>query len=238
VTNIVIDYGNSRIKVGVFQDSILSKQESLSTDELKVFLSQPHDNVIVSSVKADGDEVLNLSHASGKKIALTPQTWLPIQIQYSTPQTLGVDRIASACGARQLFPDDDCLVIDLGTCINYELIDRSGVYHGGIISPGMNMRLKAMHTFTARLPLVQPVDNPTLIGDSTIACMQSGVMNGILEEMRGIIQRLKLEHPHLRVILTGGDYPFFENQLKPSIFAAPELVLLGLNRILIHNVKI
>ena len=98
------------------------------------------------------------------------------------------------------------------------------------------MRFESMHTLTARLPLVQSAMSPELIGDSTITCMQSGVMNGILAEMQGIIERLKMKYPDLRVILSGGDSRFFENQLKPSIFAAPELVLVGLNRILTHNV--
>jgi type III pantothenate kinase len=94
-----------------------------------------------------------------------------------------------------------------------------------------------MNTFTAQLPLVEAIEGPEIIGDSTIDCLQSGVMNGILEEMSGFISNLKAKYPELRVILTGGDSRFFENQLKHSIFAAPELVLLGLNRILIHNVS-
>jgi type III pantothenate kinase len=100
------------------------------------------------------------------------------------------------------------------------------------------MRFKAMHTFTARLPLIEAVAEAQLVGDSTQTCMQSGVMNGILEEMRGIIARVQQKYPSLRVILCGGDAALFENQLKPSIFAAPELVLVGLNRILNHNVPI
>jgi len=105
-----------------------------------------------------------------------------------------------------------------------------------LISPGVNMRFKAMHTFTARLPLVEAAGNATLVGDSTTSCLQSGVMNGILAEMNGIIEKIKDRYPSLRVITTGGDSPFFENQMKHSIFAAPELGLVGLNGILMHNV--
>jgi type III pantothenate kinase len=192
----------------------------------------------VSSVKGDVDSILNISVATNKKIELKSNTPLPLKIQYATPLTLGVDRIADACGAFQLFPNQNNLIIDLGTCINYEFMDSDNNYWGGAISPGVNMRFKSMNTFTAQLPLVEAIGYPELIGNSTISCLQSGVMNGILEEMKGIISRLKSKYPELRVILTGGDYRFFENQLKDSIFAAPELVLVGLNRILIHNASI
>jgi type III pantothenate kinase len=237
VINLVVDSGNSRIKAALFKDdSIVQSFSFQGMEDIQTLLTQSHDNIIVSSVKEDAEKILNHSVASKKKVKLTTGTALPIHIRYSTPNTLGVDRIAAACGAFQLFPGQDCLVIDVGTCINYEMLDRDGNYWGGIISPGVNMRFEAMHTFTARLPLVQSVMTPKLIGDSTLTCMQSGVMNGIMEEMNGIINRLKSKYPHLRVILSGGDSRFFENQLKPSIFAAPEIVLVGLNRILMHNV--
>ena len=234
--NIAIDLGNSRIKVGVFESSSLIKTFLYDhLEELFPLIKTPHENLIISSVKGDTGSILKTSIATNKKIELRTNTSLPIKIQYATPNTLGVDRIAAACGANQLFPNEDNLVIDLGTCINYEFIDRDNNYWGGLISPGVNIRFKSMNTFTVQLPLVEAIGNPELIGNSTTSCLQSGVMNGILEEMKGIISRLKAKYPELRVILTGGDYQFFENQLKDSIFAAPELVLFGLNRILIHN---
>ncbi len=235
--NIAVDVGNSMIKVGIFDDVNLKQKLLLKNfQELEPVISDPHDHIIVSSVKDGPEEILNRSAATGKKIKLTPETLLPIKVNYATPNSLGVDRLAGVCGALQLFPDQDCLIIDMGTCINYELLDREGVYWGGLISPGVNIRFEAIHTLTARLPLIQATMEPDLIGNSTPGCMQSGVMNGILEEVKGIMARLKIKYPNLRVIMCGGDYRFFENQLKPSIFAAPELVLLGLNRILMHNV--
>jgi type III pantothenate kinase len=239
VINLVIDLGNSRIKAAFFDGTELRQKFSLNeVKELDQFLLHPHDNIIVSSVTAAASEILIASVASGRKIHLTSATSVPVQVQYATPQTLGVDRLAAACGALQLFPAEPCLVIDAGTCINYEVLDDQGVYWGGIISPGVAMRFKAMHTFTARLPLIEAVAEAQLVGNSTQTCMQSGVMNGILEEMRGITTRIRQKYPRLRVILCGGDAALFENQLKPSIFVAPELVLVGLNRILNHNVPI
>jgi type III pantothenate kinase len=239
VKNLVIDVGNSRIKAAFFEGAELVQMFWLTeVQELNPYLRTSHENIIVASVTAHAAEILAVSVATRKKMHLTSATPVPIQIQYATPETLGVDRLAAACGAFQLFPGEPCLVMDVGTCINYEVLDDQGVYWGGIISPGVTMRFKAMHTFTARLPLIEAVAEIQLVGNSTQTCMQSGVMNGILEEMRGIISRVRQKYPNLRVILCGGDAALFENQLKPSIFAAPELVLLGLNRILNHNVPI
>ena len=237
--NIAIDFGNSSIKVGLFEGSkLLQKFVLKNAVGLGLIISKPHQHIIVASVKENSENILQQSAAAGKKIVLSAETPLPVQIKYDTPQSLGVDRIAAVCGAFQLFPNQDCLIIDMGTCINYELLDQSGNYLGGIISPGMNMRFQAMHTFTARLPLTQSAVWPQLVGKSTTACLQSGTMNGIMEEMKGVVEKLKVEYPALRVIICGGDASLFENQWKPSIFAAPELVLVGLNRILSHNVEI
>ena len=144
--------------------------------------------------------------------------------------------MACAVGANFLFPNQNVLAIDAGTCITYDFTDKKSNYWGGGISPGLMMRFNALNTFTAKLPLVVPLGNPALIGNSTETAIQSGVVNGVTAEMDGIINRYEQKYPGLRVILTGGDGPFFENRLKASIFASPDLVLLGLNSVLIHNV--
>ena len=209
--NLVIDSGNTRIKVGLFNGSELIQKESfLELQELKKFIvSINSENILVSSVNHNPAEILSWSSSNGKKISLTPLLSLPIHLGYLTPSTLGVDRVAAVCGALELFPARNCLVIDAGTCINYELIDAKGIYQGGAISPGISMRFEAMHTFTARLPLVKANENIGLIGNTTETCMQSGVMNGVLEEVRGIIQQYKLIYQDLVVIMCGGDSPFF-----------------------------
>jgi type III pantothenate kinase len=235
--NLVVDYGNSAAKVGIFNHEILSENLTFATLEtLKSFLEQSRaDNILVSSVKEDPEQILSHSKAK-KKFVLSPDLPLPIQNKYSTPKTLGMDRIASVCGAFQLFPGENALVIDAGTCITYEYLDKTGNYHGGGISPGLAMRFKAVHTFTAKLPLITPKENVSLVGDSTEKSIQSGVINGLLAEIEGIIGRYQKEFGSVRVILCGGDASFFENQLKASIFASPELVLIGLNSILNYNV--
>lgn len=237
--NIVVDYGNSSAKVAIFNEHELKEKHTFAhPDDLKSFLSNSQaENFIISSVTTDAQAVSQWSGAKNKFI-LSHTLGLPVKILYGTPQTLGVDRIAGSCGALELFPGKNTLVIDAGTCITYDFTDNNRHYYGGSISPGLKMRFQAVHTFTARLPLVNPAENPELIGNSTEASIQSGIVNGTLAEIDGIIGRYKDKYPDLQVILCGGDGPFFENKLKASIFASPDLVLIGLNSVLIHNVRL
>ncbi len=235
--NAVIDAGNTRAKAGIFSGKELKEKFAFnSIDQLKDFLAKnKFNNALISSVGISAVELAESANVIDISITLSHVLPLPIKIQYGTPHTLGVDRIAAACGAIELFPSQNTLVIDAGTCINYEFIDAQANYHGGAISPGIEMRFKAMNTFTARLPLVSLNNEVGLIGNSTESCLQSGVMNGILGEVEGMIQRYQEKYPELKVVLCGGDASLFENRLKPTIFAAPDLVLMGLNRILRYN---
>jgi type III pantothenate kinase len=236
--NLVIDVGNTSIKTGLFEKGALKEKKSFeATANLDSYLRQTIvDNLLVSSVTGNAEAIIRQVTARGKKLSLHTTLPLPIINRYATPQTLGLDRLAAACGAWILFANQPSLVIDIGTCINYEFVNDKGEYMGGSISPGVKMRFEAMHHFTAKLPLAAPALTTLLTGDGTTTCLQSGVMNGILEEIKGIMVRYEIEYPGLRVILCGGDVHFFENHLNPSIFVAPELVLMGLNSILSHNV--
>ncbi len=239
-TNLIIDCGNSSAKVGIFHDrECVEKLVFASIDELKFFLENfSAQHCIVSSVTIDAASILSWTKQVPHQFVLSATLPLPIKNLYGTPETLGADRIAGVCGAHEIFPAAPCLVIDAGTCITYDFIDQQGSFLGGSISPGLRMRFNAMHTFTAKLPLVEPVDFPELIGSNTETCMQSGVVNGLVAELQGIIQQYDDKFPDLKIILSGGDARFFENKLKGSIFAVPELVLGGLNSILLHNVSI
>jgi type III pantothenate kinase len=238
--NLVIDYGNSAAKVGIFDyQNLLEKRTINSLDELGAYVKNSSaDNLIVSSVKEDSNKIIEHAGQASRKFVLSHALPLPIKNLYATPTTLGVDRIAGVCGAQQIFPSEHCLVIDAGTCITFDFIDGRGRFFGGAISPGLNMRFKAVHTFTAKLPLVSPTENISLIGDSTESCIQSGVINGTIAELDGIINQYSQKFDGLRVILCGGDALFFENKLKTSIFASPDLVLIGLNSILNYNVNL
>ena len=143
--------------------------------------------------------------------------------------------MALVAGALKYFPGKNVLVVSMGTCITYEFINSRKEYPGGSISAGMEMRLEALNTFTARLPLVKPKQVKIMTGRTTDESILTGVMSGILHEVEGFIMQYRREYPALRVILTGGDAPLFARQIKSSIFAVPELSLIGLNEILLHN---
>lgn len=144
--------------------------------------------------------------------------------------------MALVAGAQAEFPGKHCLVVDLGTCITFDFLEAGKVYQGGAISPGWRMRLHAMHEFTARLPLLEDLPKVVdLVGKTTEECMYSGVFNGILNELEGVINHYRTRYPDVAVVLTGGDHPVFAEQLKNGIFARPFLQLNGLNRILMHN---
>jgi type III pantothenate kinase len=236
--NLVVDSGNSAAKVGIFKDEkLIEKLTFYSPQELERYIQRAeYRNMMISSVRADSPLIVAWGSKAEKQFVLNAGLPLPVNNLYKTPETLGMDRLAAVCGAQQLFPGADCLVIDAGTCITYDFLDKSGNYHGGSISPGLHMRFKAVNTFTAKLPLVSPKERVDLIGETTEAAIQSGVINGLLAEIEGIIRQYNEKFPGLNVILCGGDAGFFENQLKASIFASPELVLIGLNSILTYNV--
>jgi type III pantothenate kinase len=160
---------------------------------------------------------------------------VPVRIEYETVKTLGKDRIAAVAGAGYLQPGQNLLVIDAGTAITYELVEAAGIYKGGNISPGLTTRFRSLNRFTKQLPLVQEQAQVPLIGTSTESAILAGVVNGITFEMDGYIDALKVKYNDIYVYLTGGHAFYFENRLKNRIFVAPNLVLLGLNRILEYN---
>lgn len=162
---------------------------------------------------------------------------LPFVIKYRTPDTLGLDRLAGVAGAWSQYRNETSLVIDVGTCIKYDLITKKGEYLGGNISPGLQMRLKAMHLMTSKLPQVEPYERYEAMGTDTVSALQVGACTGAIHEIEGFIKEYKKMFGKLNILLTGGDSHFFVNKLKTKIFAAPNLVLQGLNEILDYNVQ-
>lgn len=206
-------------------------------DLLTYSKKQVFNHAIISSVTYTESELLAL--LDFPFLFLSLKTPLPFQNLYATPETLGVDRKAAVIGARAVFQNCALLAIDLGSCITYDLMDESDRYMGGAISPGLQMRFKAMNMHTARLPLAQlePGEAPKITGDSTTACLRSGVFFGIKFEMEGFIQANQAQYDGLKVIICGGDSKIFESLTKDHIFVIPNLILRGLNRILTYNVN-
>jgi type III pantothenate kinase len=241
--NLIVDQGNSSVKIAVFdQDKLtdvriadqLSKQLA---DEL--FARFPIENTIICSVReTDRQQSGWFRQKSCRFIVLTETTPLPIVNKYATPDTLGKDRIAAAVGANMLKPDTPLLIIDAGTAITYDIVSAQNEYLGGNISPGVFIRLRALHEFTGKLPLIEPQMPVKPFGTTTREAILSGVMQGVIFEVEGYIGMFEQMFPGLSVFLTGRGSNSFETTLKKPIFAEENLVLIGLNRILTYNVQI
>jgi type III pantothenate kinase len=238
--NLAVDAGNTSVKAGLFANATLKEIFlKVSLQQLPELL-QEHSihNCIISSVKDDAETIRQLIQPFAANIFILDHM-LPVPVinEYETPQTLGKDRLAAVAGAKALYPESNCLVIDIGTCITYDCIRADNHYLGGSISPGLYLRFKALHIFTARLPLVEPEPEAKLTGRNTRDAILSGVINGMAAEIEGIIGKYQTLLPQMDVIFCGGDANFFESKIKQRIFVIPELVLIGLNRILEHNVS-
>ena len=235
-----IDIGNTRTKVGCFQNDVLKSVNTLDHTELEYFLIETVQNEysIISSVEKSSflDGITNKWRPT---IMLSSTIDLPISLeQYNSLDTLGVDRIANVVASHFYSKKNaPSLVIDIGTCIKYDVIDAKSNYLGGAISPGVQMRFSSMHQFTARLPLITDYEFNSLIGNSTKQSMQSGVLNGIKAELNGIISAYKEKFSGISIFLTGGDLKLFDKALKNDIFVDQNLTLKGLYLILKHHVQ-
>lgn len=239
--NLVIDIGNTKTKVGLFSDGALANTLHIghSNDGFEKMLEDVSlERAIICSVKNELPAGIEKIRNHKKVLLFTAETPVPLKNLYRSAATLGSDRLAAAVGANSRFPGKPTLAIDAGTCLKYNFTTAAGEYLGGAISPGLNMRFKALNAYTDRLPLIEKDEQFTeLIGKDTKGSILSGVQEGIAAEVDGIIDRYSQLYPNLHVILTGGDAPFFDKRLKNSIFADPFLVLKGLNLILNHNAK-
>lgn len=239
--NLAIDIGNSRTKAGFFEGGKLVDEmvfDQFSAVELAALLesNQGVERGIIGSVGQYLDWPPDFQ-AQENFIQFSRKTPLPIRVDYHTPETLGLDRLAAVIGARDLITEGPLLVIDAGTCITYDLLSDDDIYLGGGISPGIGMRFEALHNYTARLPLVDWTFNEEIgvPGKDTVNSMKVGVLKAVTHELEGFIHEYSEQWEGLKVVITGGDSKLFEKPLKNSIFANSNLVLSGLNKILSYN---
>ena len=237
---LVIDIGNTIAKSAeILEEEVGELSYWDNPNELSDYINKSgFDRIGISSVVSRENEILEHISSEIDVLTLTSQTPLPIKLHYNTKETLGVDRIAGVCGAFDLFPGKDCLVIDIGTCITCDFLDKEGLYHGGVISPGLDIRLKGMHQYTGKLPLIEMKEisgDISIVGKSTFDCMKSGAYNGILMELSGFIDHFSEKYQGINIIMTGGDSYRFESLINRPIFVVPKLVLQGLNCILNYN---
>ena len=238
-TDLILDVGNTRTKFALFVGDRAVRHGNAPNGDIAAVRSflgpEPPQAIAMGSVAALDTGYFKALEAIAPVVVLTGSSKSPIKIAYATPHTLGADRLANVVGAMQHFPGRAVLAIDLGTCITYDVCDPDGSYAGGAIAPGLRMRAKAMHAYSAKLPLVDPDPSPTLIGTTTEGSMASGLHHGIVGEIEGFIRKVGKERPGLAVVLTGGDAPRFARALESGIFALPLLTLEGFHALLVHH---
>ncbi|TQI69705.1 type III pantothenate kinase [Gramella sp. Hel_I_59] len=239
--NLVLDAGNTSVKAAVYQNDTLQKKlvflkENFSQELEKIFKDYPQiTHSILSEVTKIDEHIIFELEKSTDFIRLSHDTPAPFQNKYHTPHTLGLDRIALVAAAIDQFPKKNVLIIDAGTCITFDLKTAKEIYLGGAISPGLQMRFKSLHKFTANLPLVSAKPDVDLIGKTTESSIQSGIINGLKMELKGVVETYASEFEDLTVIFTGGDSQLLSIPTKNSIFANSNFLLEGLNFILEFN---
>ena len=235
--NLTADIGNTQIKIGLFEKDEL-KEVFVNGEGLDEILNKVKiQHAIISKTGSNEEVQYKLKERKINTLFLSHKSKLPLHILYKTPETLGADRIAGSVAVNSFFPEQNVLKIDFGTCITYDFVNEKNQYLGGAISPGMMMRFKALHNYTAKLPLIDPMQFHSfeLTGTDTSTSILSGVINGIKEEVEGIIKQYNQRFGDLKVVVTGGDAGLFATVVETEIFARPYLVLEGLNRILNYN---
>ena len=239
--NFIVDIGNSSAKIALFDGDTLIEQLCVSHEDLpQTIKNRSLDTTISAAIISS---VVPLSKTIEDILKMFPypclrmsaQLKMPFNIAYKTPETLGPDRLAAVAEAYALHPERNILVIDAGTAITYDIVTADGTYHGGQISPGVNMRFKALNHFTGKLPLVSREGERTAIGCTTETAIREGVLQGVDKEIEGYINEYTLKYPNLLVFLTGGDTFLLDNRVKSRTFADSLLVIKGLNRILALN---
>ncbi len=231
-STLCFDFGNTRLKCALFNGRELKEEITIPDDNTSTIaniLSQYNPSrSILSSVIDHNTAIETLLAEKTKFHKLSDQSKLPFTTPVGKPETIGADRLALVAAAVYFYPKQHNLIIGLGSCITYNFVNKFHEFLGGSISPGLEMRFKAMHEFTAKLPLAKPHSNFPLIGYDTNTNLQSGVILGMAKEMDGIINEYALRYSNFNVHLTGGDMRFFVSLLKNKIFANPHLIFKGL----------
>ena len=240
--NLTLDIGNTRAKLILFDGDRPVHEEILSGDlkeALKNVAERFHpENCAWCNVSGNDEEIAQaLQVLPCPKVHLTGMSAVPLNVCYQTRNTLGADRLAAVLGATALCPKTPLLVIDAGTCITYDLVDAQGNYLGGNISPGLEMRFKALEHYTARLPKVEAEGDLPEVGINTETAIRCGVVRGLLYEIEGYAAHLQQKHPHLQVFLTGGSNFNFSESFRKQLLTDAYLVARGLNRLLSSPTK-
>jgi type III pantothenate kinase len=226
------DFGNTRKKVAVFENEQLKEAIVLADDNTSTIASLIENfkptKSILSSVIDHNTKIESLLDTHTRFHKLSHQTKIAFTTPVGKPETIGADRLALCAAAVHFFPKANNFVIGLGSCITYNFINKNHEFLGGGISPGLEMRLKSLNQFTAKLPLVKPSREVPLIGYDTATNILSGVVLGMAMEIDGFIDSYRAKYGNFNVLLTGGDSPYLAQHFKNRIFADPDLIFKGL----------
>ena len=241
MANLIVDEGNTLCKIAVLEESeVLCEAVSAEFDMAQAAQMIEQFSVckaVVASTRQGAEEIAEqLRSKIAKVLIFSSQTEVPIEVEYSSRQTLGADRIAMAVGVVCEMGVENALIIDMGSAITFDIVEN-GAFKGGNISLGVAMRFKALNQFTASLPLCEATEPNGEFGKSTTEAIEQGVMQGILYEIEGYVERIFAKNDKKSVIFCGGDAESFVNRIKNAIFAPRKLMFTGLNRILEHNVS-
>ncbi|MFP5471075.1 MAG: type III pantothenate kinase [Bacteroidia bacterium] len=237
--NLAVDFGNTNVKCALFSNNEIVFHKIITENieqELNDWSSKHSISQTILSSVVNTPSFMEEFLSKNNGFELTHHTKLPIVNKYTTPETLGKDRLANAVALAALYPNKNALSVDIGTCLKFDFITLNREYLGGSIAPGFEMRLNAMHHFTDKLPLPEVVVPSNFIGDSTNDALLSGAYYGMLAEIMQVINFYKVRYTDVVVVATGGDVHYFEKELKNAIFANSFLTLVGLNEILKYNV--
>lgn len=236
--SICIDFGNTNLKAALFQgdrlaEKFLFKQEN-AIEELRKILTiySPQKSILSSVINHDLEIEKLLADNTEMYILNAEDTKLPFLNAYGSPETLGHDRLALVAALSKFYPNQDGLVISIGTCITYNFLAKNNAFRGGAISPGVELRIKSLNQFTQKLPLISREGHVSLLGYDTETSLRSGVVMGIASEIEGMVERYESQYGKINAVLTGGDAPFFESRLKRKIFADTNFLFKGLYAIL------
>jgi type III pantothenate kinase len=240
---LTVDVGNTRIKAAVFEGDILLEHFVFVKEELQkniknilnIFKNTTH--LVVASVGNVNEQSFLDFEKEVVVHFVSHKDSFPFVNGYETPQTLGIDRMVLAAGATLLFPGQNRLVVDAGTCVTFDFINENDTYHGGAIAPGLQLRYKTLHDFTAKLPLLSLESPKDVIGKSTAESIHSGVVNGLVYEIDGFIDQYRVLYSNFIIILTGGDTEFLAKRLKNTIFANSNFLLESLNQTFQYKIK-
>lgn len=241
--NLAIDIGNSFLKIGVFDNEkklFVESYRDFDAKSLEYLLKEYKIiKAICSSVRKEDESIENMLGEAGISLhKLSHTSRLPFRSLYETPRTLGTDRIAALAFGYNKYPGRNVLLIDAGTAVTYDLLNESGVFEGGNISPGIGIRYRALNEFTGRLPLVSPDNKYDILGRNTENAIRSGVQQGLVFEINEYIRNLKKTHRNLEILMTGGDARYLSEKVEHKVSYEKDMIIEGLNYILIYNAQV